>query len=97
MITQKQYDKINKIVDDYFDNPKQVKLNDLRTFGESLTPTSPKTGKQVTFGTMCNYLKGKIPSHCNKLDLVDTLQIIAIYDCAHNLIIPEKKLGFYDA
>lgn len=97
MITQTQYDKISKIVGDYLNDPKQLKVSELRAFGESLTPTSPKSGKQVTFGTMCNYLRGKIPSHCNKFDLVYTLNSIAVYDGAHGYIKPEKQLGFFAA
>ena len=97
MITQKQYDKIQEMISRYCTNERSITANEIRTFGESLNATSPKTGKAVTFGTMCNYVRGKIPSHCNKLDLLCTLNTIATYDNAHGLIVPEKKLGFFDA
>ena len=97
MITQKQYDKIKEMIDRYLTDNRSITANEIRTFAESLTPTSPKTGKAVTFGTMCNYVMGKIPSHCNKVDLLRTLNVIAYNDKSHGRIVPEKRLGFFDA
>ena len=93
MITQKQYDKIYDMINRYLNDDRSVTANEIRTFAESLKPSSPKTGKQVTFGTMCNYLRGKIPSHCNKVDLL--IVLARIKDT--NEIVPEKNLGFFDA
>jgi len=93
MITQKQYNKIEELINRYCANESSVTVKEIREFAETLTPTSPKSGKEVTFGTMCNYIRNKIPSHCNKYDLLYVLADIRM----SNEIKPEKKLGFYNA
>ena len=93
MITQTQYNKIKEMLSRYLDNESTVTLREINDLANTLTPTSPKSGKEVCFGTLCTYIWGDMPSHCNKYQLMYTLERIV----QTNAIKPEKKLGFYDA
>lgn len=93
MITLNEYNQITEMIHRYCADERSITVNEIRTFGERLTPTSPKSGKEVTFGTMCNYLRGKIPSHCSKHDLLCVLATIK----QTNDLKPERKLGFFNA
>ena len=93
MITQREYDTITEMINRYCEDERTITLSEIRTFADKLTPTSPKSGREVTFGTMCNYIRNKIPSHCNKYDLMYVLACIKQF----NEIKPERKLGFFNA
>ena len=93
MITQKQHDKIDEMINRYLSDERLITVNEIRTFGEKLTPTSPKSNREVTFGTICNYVRGKIPSHCTKYDLMYVLAYIR----QSNEIKTVNRLGFFDA
>ena len=93
MLTQREYNKIENLINRYLANESSVTIREIREVADRLTPTSPKSGKEITFGTMCNYLRNKIPSHCNKYDLLYVLAFIK----QTNEIKPEIKLGFFAA
>ena len=94
MVTEFEKDKIHELILKYDANERNVSVKALKDFGQSLTPSSPKTGKPVTFGTMCQYVIRKIPSHCTKYDLLRVLAYIYVND----KVVPEKtERGFFSA
>ena len=93
MITQREYETLEILIDRYLADESSVTIREIREVADRLTPTSPKSGKEITFGTMCNYLRNKIPSHCNKYDLLYVLAFIK----QTNKIKPDIKVGFFTA
>lgn len=90
MLSKAEAARVNELIDRYEADPRLVKKSEILELGNSLRPNSPKTGKEITFGTYANYIYKDLPSHLTKDELLKTLVYIVVDDdqiC---------KLGFFD-
>ena len=93
MISNSQADKINELIDRYQANPKLVTKTEIMDLAYSLKPNSPKTGREITFGSYACYVYRDLPSHLNKHDLMVCLAMIITDESQ----IKKHEFGFFSA